>query len=376
MAGAVFAEGRPSRPSGFRLSHRDGILTILVVLGIVNVLFTMDATARGHGPRASDIPAEIVMHLALCLLGYLLFLVMHAVDRAPVVLRLLLIFLTCVAFGSLMFPLFYGVFHILAPEKIETPWLGFTFRRIHEGTIPFLLTAAGLMVVDFYRKVEDREAQLLRSQALSRQAQMLALRYQIDPHFLFNALNSVMSLVLLRRNDAAEDLLLRLSDFFRHTLELGTSETVALEQELELQQAYFHVEQARFGDALTLEIEVETGLGDLQVPPMLLQPLLENAIKHGARKGVIRIDARSLEDSVVLTVTNGVETFGALERVVGTRTGVRNVEGRLRSVFGPEAVLEMDQSQAGVYQARLILPRMARQTAGSTTVTFASGEIA
>lgn len=370
MTTGLVVEGFAERPSASRLSHRDGVLTILVILSLVNILFTIDATARGHGPRVSDIPAELLMHVLICLMGYLLFLVVRAVDRAPVAARLLVILLTCVVLGSLMFPLLHFVFHLLAPERAPTPWLGFTFRRIHEGSIPFLLTAAGLMAVDFYRKVGEREAQLLRSQALSRQAQILALRCQIDPHFLFNALNSVMSLILLRRNEAAEDLLMRLSDFFRHTLELGASETVSLEQELDLQQAYLHVEQARFGDSLRLEIDVPPELRDVHVPAMLLQPLVENAVKHGARKGVIAIGARPHEGGLVLTVTNEVEIFANTEKRAGTGTGIRNVQGRLKSTFGPEAALDIDQGKAGVYdqgkagvyQVRLTLPREARQS--------------
>lgn len=365
MRGRALAGTRPDQVSSSGLSHRDAILTILVILGVVNILHTLNAVAAGHGPTISDIPAEIVMHALLCLMGYLVYLVIRAVDRLPVVPRLALIFVACVIAGAFFSPIIHGVQYVMVPENGLKPLPVLTFRRIQVGTIPYLFTAAGLLAVDFYRKVREREDQLQRSQALLRDAQLLALRYQIDPHFLFNALNSISTLVLLRRNEAAEGMLLRLSDFFRHTLDVGSSETIPLAQELELQQAYLNVEQVRFGDALSLEIDVPSELMDEPVPPLVLQPLVENAVKHGSRCGVIAIKARPHEAGIVLTVVNSVADPGSEGGAVGTGTGIRNVRDRLNSAYGAGAALQIGLSDEGVYHARLLLPRVAGRGAAS-----------
>ena len=161
---------------------------VMIIMAVVDLLFTLDAMSRGHGPEWSHLPAEIVIYVALCLMGYGLYLVIEAVGRLPVAGRLILILVTCVLLGMAFTPLVHGVQNLLIDQP-DLPWNVLTVRAIHLGTMPWLLTAAALIAAGFYRRVREREGQLERSQALAREAQQLALRYQIDPHFLFNALN-------------------------------------------------------------------------------------------------------------------------------------------------------------------------------------------
>lgn len=335
-----------------RARRREAIVMVMIIIAFVDLLFTLDATSRGHGPEWSHLPAELVIYVGLCVMGYGLYLVIQGGSRLALPLRLTLIFLTCVLLGLAFTPLVHGAQNLLIDQP-DLPWNVLTIRALYMGTMPWLFIAAALMAADFYRRVREREHQLERSQALAREAQQLALRYQIDPHFLFNALNSISTLVLTRRNEDAEDMLLRLSAFFRGTLALDTSGAIPLAQEVELQQAYLHVEQARFGADLDLEVDLCPDVAERRVPALILQPLVENAVKHGACDGVINVSGRIDDGRLLIEVANPIRSGGTPE---GTGTGLRNVRDRLASAYGSEASLEIDHPAADVYRARLSMP--------------------
>ena len=345
--------------------RRESILTVLIVVAVVDLLFTLDASARGHPPRLADIPAELLIYFFLSVMGYLIYLLIQAVAGLRLVVRLLIIFAACIVLGLVQPAMVQSVLSTMTDHPIR-PWDGtLTLRSIQVGSMPYLFTAAALLAVDYHRAVREREDQLARSQALAEEARRLALRYEINPHFLFNALNSVSSLVLDHRNEAAEDMLLRLSTFFRHTLETADARMISLAQEIDLQAAYLDVEQARFGDSVTIEIDVPEALLDAQVPALILQPLVDNAVKHGALRGdassLITIRAAAEDRQLVLEVVNPASGVAR----VGTGTGLRNVRQRLASHFGAAAALSTDTSTPGVHRARLTLPLLSG--AGETT---------
>ena len=134
---------------------------------------------------------------------------------------------------------------------------------------------ASFALADQRAAVFAREAQ---------EAQLRALRYQINPHFLFNTLNSLSSLVLTKRTETAEQMLMNLSTFFRATLSADPTADVPLEEEIKLQRLYLDIEQIRFPDRLTVEIDVPDELLDARVPVLILQPVIENAVKYGVAR--------------------------------------------------------------------------------------------
>jgi len=335
--------------------QRASVITVLVVVALVDILFTLDAAARGRGPKLSHIPAEALIYLTLSAISYLLYMTIQAAAGLRLAPRLLVIFVACVICGIIYQPVVRVILDALTDQPIP-PWQGPTLRGIHVNTMLYLFTAAALVAVDYHRAVREREDQLARSQALAEEAHRLALRYEINPHFLFNALNSVSTLVLAHRNEAAEDMLMRLSDFFRQTLDTVDDRMISLGEEIDLQEAYLHVEQARFGDQVSTQINVPTPLLDAQVPALILQPLVENAVKHGAppsgATSLIIIRAVAENGQLVLEVINPVSGLGQ----AGTGTGLKNVRDRLVSHFGAAGALTADTPEPGVHRARLTLP--------------------
>jgi len=196
-----------------------------------------------------------------------------------------------------------------------------------------------------------RKAQLSATRAAAAEAEAAnavsaALRLQLNPHFLFNTLNSISGLVTLDRKQEAENMIERLADFLRASLNANPIEDVTLAHEIDTIDAYLHIETARFGDRLEIEIDLAPGTEDAKVPNFILQPLVENAIKHGvsALQGtaLLYISAARKENELVLTVVNSSpESGGESSRPdSGTRVGLANSRQRLANRYGTAASLE------------------------------------
>ena len=183
----------------------------------------------------------------------------------------------------------------------------------------YLANQAQAEVLNAKRRAADAEA-------AAQAAQVRALRYQVNPHFLFNTLNSLSSLVMTGRTDRAEAMLLALSTFFRTSLSLDPGANVTLAEEIDLQRLYLDIEKARFPDRLHVEIDVPEALEQARLPALILQPIVENAIKYGVSKSrkavVIRIEARQLDaDRMVVEVTNRLKNNGPDELPAATHEG-------------------------------------------------------
>jgi two-component system, LytTR family, sensor kinase len=196
-------------------------------------------------------------------------------------------------------------------------------------------------------------------------AQVRALRYQVNPHFLFNTLNSLSSLVMTGRTDRAETMLLALSTFFRTSLSLDPSADVSLAEEIDLQRLYLDIEMARFPDRLTVEIDVPTDLEQARMPALILQPIVENAIKYGVSKSrkavVIRIEARHLDNHrMVLEISNRLKHGGKEDLPAatheGTGLGLANVCQRLEARWGNRASCRYGPMNSGGFKVSLTMP--------------------
>jgi LytS/YehU family sensor histidine kinase len=203
------------------------------------------------------------------------------------------------------------------------------------------------------------------AESAAQAAQVRALRYQVNPHFLFNTLNSLSSLVMTGRTDRAEAMLLALSTFFRTSLSLEPGANVPLAEEIDLQRLYLDIEKARFPDRLHVEIDVPSELEQARLPALLLQPIVENAIKYGVSKSrkavLIRIEARHLDDHrMVVEVSNRMKTGGGDELPAatheGTGVGLSNVCQRLDARFGSRASCRYGPVHSGGFKVSLTMP--------------------
>ena len=182
-----------------------------------------------------------------------------------------------------------------------------------------------------------------RAQALAYDAQLKMLHYQINPHFLFNTLNAISTLVLERRNEQAEGMLLKLAGFLRYSLDRQPTELAALSDELEAQRKYLEIEQTRFDEKLRVTFSIEPGLEKARLPSLILQPILENAIKYAItpRAEGGRIDVSARRDGNVLLIVVEDDGPGLPAAADGGRRGLglANARERLDVVYGPRAGL-------------------------------------
>jgi hypothetical protein len=278
------------------------------------------------------------------------------------------------AFTSVNYTLFY-LLKPLDPEKMDPIWRGMSelemaFRSIVETALSwyFLFAAwAALYVALSYAtqlRASDRRAAMLERQA--QDAQLRALRYQINPHFLFNTLNSLSSLVLTQRTDTAERMIMNLSTFFRTTLSADPTADVSLEEEIKLQRLYLDIEQIRFPDRLRVETDVPDALMGARVPVLLLQPVVENAVKYGVARSrsavTIRISAleeagrlhiKVKDDGEVPAEPPGDEDASGSS---STGVGMRNVCDRLVARYGVQAGCFHGPDPEGGYTVHIVLP--------------------
>jgi LytS/YehU family sensor histidine kinase len=222
----------------------------------------------------------------------------------------------------------------------------------------YIATQAQAQALGAQRRLADAES-------AAQAAQVRALRYQVNPHFLFNTLNSLSSLMMTGRADRAEAMLLALSTFFRSSLSLDPSADVSLAEEIDLQRLYLDIEKARFPDRLHVEIEVPRELETARLPALILQPIVENAIKYGVSKSrkavVIRIEARHLDNNrMVLETSNRLKNGGKEELPAatheGTGLGLSNVSQRLEARFGGRASCRFGPMAGGGFKVALTMP--------------------
>ena len=229
----------------------------------------------------------------------------------------------------------------------------------------FLAWSAYYLAFQSHQKALTVQRRLADAESAAQAAQVRALRYQVNPHFLFNTLNSLSSLVMTGRTDRAETMLLALSTFFRTSLSLDPGADVTLAEEIELQRLYLDIEKARFPDRLNVEIEVPEELETARLPALILQPIVENAIKYGVSKSrktvVIRIAAKRGGDGrMQVEVSNWLKNGGSINLPAatheGTGVGLSNVCQRLDARFGSRASCRFGPMKGGGFKVSLTIP--------------------
>lgn len=212
----------------------------------------------------------------------------------------------------------------------------------------------------FSQQARAREQQALYLETRLAKSRLQALQMQLNPHFLFNTLNSIASLVH-ENPKAADEMITSLSEFLRLTLKTSDRSEVPLREEMNFLDHYLAIEQIRFGDRLCVEKQIEPALLGAQVPVLLLQPLVENAIKHGIEKklgpGVITITARRNNVSLQLEVRdNGRGLQSATHGAIAEGVGLSNIRARLRELAGDAATLQISSPAEGGFVAEIRLP--------------------
>ena len=224
----------------------------------------------------------------------------------------------------------------------------------------FFVAAWGVLYValSYAARVQSAERRAAAYRSEAQAAQLRALRYQINPHFLFNTLNSLSTLVLKQRTAEAERMIINLSNFFRTSLTSDPAADVALSDEIGMQRLYLDIEKIRFPDRLTVAVDVPEDLEEARVPGMILQPLVENAIKHGVAKSgrpvTVTIRARANGGTFHLTVEDDADCGLRFPKSNGV--GLANVRDRLATRFDGAANIAFGPRDGGGFRCDLTLP--------------------
>jgi two-component system, LytTR family, sensor kinase len=254
-------------------------------------------------------------------------------------------------------------------ERILNPWANpsgsglfvrlFWFRFFGD-LVSYLILYAAILGIGYALESRDRLArQQTETAQLSEQlsrAQLDSLRRQVEPHFLFNSLNAIAGLVREGRNEAAVTTIAGLSDFLRRVLEDSNRQEVSLSEEIEYLQKYLEIQKVRFAERLAVKVQVPSELLNIQVPSLILQPMVENAIKHGIAKraqgGEIRVGAARCNGMLKLTVYNDGPSLVADRENVRWGIGISNTRTRLQSLYGESFELSLqNHGQHGVEAA-------------------------
>jgi two-component system LytT family sensor kinase len=230
--------------------------------------------------------------------------------------------------------------------------------------LTYLIVYALILTVTFVMDARERMArQMMETARLSEElsrSQLAALRQQIEPHFMFNTLHSITGLVRDYKNDAAVSMIVGLSEFLRRALEDSHRSQVTLEEEVEYLQRYLDLQKVRFGDRLRVNVDIPAELLRAQVPNLLLQPLVENAIKHGIAKraagGTVRVAAAYHGGKLNLSIYNDGPDFPADGRAARAGVGISNLRTRLQILHGNESELKLNHTDTGAVEVVVSLP--------------------
>ncbi len=241
--------------------------------------------------------------------------------------------------------------NIIPVDKFSvTVFLLFTFQTF----VYFCLWTAVYLIIYFFRNYKQEEVEKWQLQTAVKDAELIALKAQINPHFLFNALNNIRALIL-EDHMKARDMVSHLSELLRYSIQFNDNEKVTIDEELEIVNKYLELESIHYENRLHYEVILKDGLGKCRIPPMLVQLMAENAVKHGISQikngGDILISIRKEGKDLLLEVSN----TGKLKKNLGNGIGLRNATERIRILFDREPDLELTQ-EGDMVCSRLKLP--------------------
>lgn len=229
--------------------------------------------------------------------------------------------------------------------------------RVVLGIIYYAILTSLTYLVFNIRELKDQQIRESELKSLLRESELNMLRFQINPHFLFNSLNAVNALIITRPEEASA-MVVKLSEFMRYSLDSSGKVMSTLGDEIRHCNQYLEIEQVRFGERLRVEKEVDESLLSIPVPAMLLQPLIENSIKHGldaAEHGItLFLGAARTTTGIRIEVSNPYDSSGIYQRP-GTGTGLKNIRARLQNLYGTGHLLETSQTD-GVFRVKIDIP--------------------
>lgn len=369
-------DGMNRDPENSDTTRLDGRVVLFSILGFW-LFYVVIVSLRAH---LLDFPSQGEMAVRrgfVTAIGIIITVVMWIVlrqfDRRPLWVRILAATLIAIPCTIAIAGTNYYVFNVYDPSSLMdvehgnpdkqqfSMWM--EIADLSLARYFFLIAWASLyLALGFAQDVGQAERKAARFARAAQSAELRALRYQVNPHFLFNTLNSLSALVMRGRRDEAETMIMNLSTFYRTSLSGEPSEDVDLAEEIELQKLYLDIEAVRFPERLQVQIDLPPALASAAVPGLILQPLVENAIKHGVsqtnRPVRVQISAAVEDGQLILTVTD--DGPGSTPNIADDEDshgiGLTNVRDRLAARFGHRASLASGALPNGGFRATITLP--------------------
>jgi two-component system LytT family sensor kinase len=364
---------QPKAASPTATPHVDRAVALWSILGFWAFYFALN-TARMAIAESENQLGMLPRRGAVVLVGIALTLVMYAIlhrfEGKSMRVLLTTAALVSIPASAVYAMINFTAFYLVYPSDSDLKELTQSKHMHGFGPISIIMDSAVswyffiaawavlYVALSYAAKVgqAERHAAAYRSQAQA--AQLRALRYQVNPHFLFNTLNSLSTLVLRQRTREAEQMIMNLATFFRTSLTCDPFAQVPLHDEIRMQRLYLDIEQVRFPDRLSVVVDVPHQLEDAHVPSLILQPLVENSIKHGVARSsepvVVTIRARKIGGSLHITVED--DASGTVDSCPQDGVGLSNVRERLAAAFDGAANCTSGPRDSGGFRVELQLP--------------------
>jgi len=338
--------------------------TVLMTLALWTLAFVLltGRSLMAEGPFWEQmLPRFLTCTMGALLCGVLAF-ALRPTARLGLATQLSISVVASLVTGVVYSVLAELVFDQFFPMTNSSPLIYAVVSRAQLNLWLFLTWSTAYLALVWAERSRHNELRLVQAQALAADAQNRMLRYQINPHFLFNTLNALHSLMLDAKIAKAKQVVLSLADFLRYSLVRSPDEQVTLREEVEAQSAYLRIEEARFGRRLKTRLSVDPDVVDCTLPSMILQPLVENAVKYAvapsAQPITLEIAARLVDGRVEIEVRD--DGLGASYEAHGLGVGLENVRRRLDLAYGSEAEFACGPRPEGGYAVRLRIPKAPR----------------
>ncbi len=370
-------------PRSALIGHQMALLTIVGFWAFYALILSLRAALLDFPAQAVLFERRLMVALVGVLVTWILYVGLRMADRRSLGFRVSAAFIGAIPCAMILASANFYIFNLYDPISLfKDPSVGRTiedlkaqlglsfWQEIADISVThyfFLIAWSSLYVaIGYAREVREAERKTSRFAQAAQDAELRSLRYQVNPHFLFNTLNSLSSLVMTGKPKEAETMIQNLSNFYRTSLSSDPLEDVTLEEEVELQRLYLEIESVRYPKRLRVSINIPDELLGQHVPALILQPLVENAIKYGVSRAVrpveINISAKRDGNVLVLSVIDDGEIMD-LDHVGGNGIGLANVRDRLEARYRSAARLDTQILKNGGFIAMLYLPLSHRITA-------------
>lgn len=364
------------QPRKVLVGHQMALLTIVGFWAFYALILSIRAALLDFPSQDVLFERRITVAAVGIFLTWVLYTCLRLADRRPLGFRVALAFAAALPCAAAIASANFYVFNLYEPvalfkdPDLGKSWaelkadLGFTFwQEIADLAVThyfFLIAWASLyLALGYAREVREAERKASRFAQAAQDSELRSLRYQVNPHFLFNTLNSLSSLVIKGQSREAETMIQNLSNFYRTSLSSDPLEDVTLSEEVELQRLYLEIEKVRFPERLRTEINIAPELMNQYVPALILQPLVENSIKYGVSRSsrpiTIRIAGKASGDMLIISVTDDGEPLPSAEGH-GNGIGLANVRDRLEARYRSAATLVAAPLKSGGFSATLSMP--------------------